>query len=129
MRPQRIDHLGPLPHQQIARSMLHQLTLLLRRLDAHETHGGAPHRRLADRLGVSGIILVTLDISSVFIGRVGQLRRKWSRADVFAASIPSAWSRSDEALEQEFNVRYVIETRAKSELYFVRLENFNGGDL
>jgi hypothetical protein len=24
MRPQSIDHLGPLPHQKIARSMLHQ---------------------------------------------------------------------------------------------------------
>jgi hypothetical protein len=29
MRPQCIDHLGPLPHQKIARSMLHQPTLLL----------------------------------------------------------------------------------------------------
>jgi hypothetical protein len=42
--------------------MLHQLTLLLGRLDAHETHGWAPDR-LADRLGISGIILVTLDVS------------------------------------------------------------------
>jgi len=42
--------------------------------------------------------------------------------------IPSPWSRSDEDLEQEFNVRYVIETRAKDALYFVRLDNFNGGD-
>src|SRR5262249_15731739 len=53
---------SPLPHQQIAGSMLHQLTLLLRRLGKHETHGRAPDR-LADRLGVSDIIFVTLDIS------------------------------------------------------------------
>src|SRR5262245_36903997 len=43
-------------------SMLHQLTLLLGRLDAYEAHGWASDR-LADRLGISGIILVTLDIS------------------------------------------------------------------
>ena len=33
MRPQGIDQLGPLPHQKIARSMLHQLALLLGRFD------------------------------------------------------------------------------------------------
>ena len=38
--------------------------------------------------------------------------------------IPSPWSKEGEALEQEFNVRYVIETRAKRELFFVRLEDF-----
>lgn len=41
--------------------------------------------------------------------------------------IPSPYSRDGEALEQELNVRYVIETRAKVALYFVRLEDFNGG--
>lgn len=40
--------------------------------------------------------------------------------------IPSPWSKEGEALEQELNVRYVIETRAKRELYFVRLDQFNG---
>lgn len=40
--------------------------------------------------------------------------------------IPSPWSKEGEALEQELNVRYVIETRAKDALYFVRLEDFNG---
>jgi DNA helicase II / ATP-dependent DNA helicase PcrA len=40
--------------------------------------------------------------------------------------IPSPWSKDGEALEQEYNVKYVIETRAKSELFFVRLDNFNG---
>jgi hypothetical protein len=61
MRPQRIDHLGPLPHQQIARPMQHQLALLLGRFDLHETHGRASHR-LADRLGIGSVILVALDI-------------------------------------------------------------------
>lgn len=37
--------------------------------------------------------------------------------------IPSPWAKEGEALEQELNVRYVIETRAKKALYFVRLEN------
>lgn len=40
--------------------------------------------------------------------------------------IPSPWAKEGEALEQELNVRYVIETRAKESLYFVRLEDFNG---
>lgn len=40
--------------------------------------------------------------------------------------IPSPWSKEGEALEQELNVRYVIETRAKEALYFVRLEDFQG---
>lgn len=40
--------------------------------------------------------------------------------------IPSPWSKDGEALEQERNVKYVIETRAKDSLFFVRLEDFNG---
>jgi len=40
--------------------VLHQLPLLLGRFDLHETHRRAPNR-LADRLGVGGIVLVTLD--------------------------------------------------------------------
>ena len=58
---QRVDRLGALAHQQIARTVLHQLTLLLGQLDPHETHGRAPHR-LTDRLGVGGIVLVALDV-------------------------------------------------------------------
>lgn len=42
--------------------------------------------------------------------------------------IPSPYAKEGEALEQELNVRYVIETRSKEALYFVRLENFNGTD-
>ena len=61
MRPQGIDQLGPLPHQKIARPMQHQTALLLCRFDLYKTHGRASHR-LTDRLGVSGIILVALDV-------------------------------------------------------------------
>src|ERR1019366_6764482 len=61
MCPQGIDQLGPLPHQQIAYSMLHQPALLLDRLDHNEPHGWAPDR-FADRLGVGGIVLVALDV-------------------------------------------------------------------
>jgi ATP-dependent DNA helicase UvrD/PcrA len=42
--------------------------------------------------------------------------------------IPSPWSREGEALEQELNVRYVIETRAKEALYLVRLDTLQNGD-
>lgn len=42
--------------------------------------------------------------------------------------IPSPWCKEGEALEQEYNVKYVIETRAKDTLYFARLENFTDGD-
>ena len=40
--------------------------------------------------------------------------------------IPSPFAKEGEAYEQELNVRYVIETRAKKELIFIRLEDFNG---
>jgi superfamily I DNA/RNA helicase len=40
--------------------------------------------------------------------------------------IPSPWSKEGEPLEQEKNVRYVIETRAKQALYFVRMDQFQG---
>jgi DNA helicase II / ATP-dependent DNA helicase PcrA len=37
--------------------------------------------------------------------------------------IPSPWAKEGEALEQELNVRYVIETRPKKALFLVRLED------
>jgi hypothetical protein len=40
--------------------------------------------------------------------------------------VPSPWAKTDEAIEQELNIRYVIETRAKRSLFFVKLENFTG---
>jgi hypothetical protein len=61
MRPQRIDRLGLLPQQKIARAMLHQPALLFGRLRPHKSHR-RPANRLADRLGVRRIILVALDV-------------------------------------------------------------------
>lgn len=40
--------------------------------------------------------------------------------------VPSPFAKEGEALEQELNIRYVIETRAKKELLFIRLSGFNG---
>jgi DNA helicase-2/ATP-dependent DNA helicase PcrA len=40
--------------------------------------------------------------------------------------IPSVYTETPEELEQELNVRYVIETRAKRELYLVTREGFQG---
>src|SRR5262249_9831895 len=57
MRPQRIYHLGPLPHQQIPCAMLHQLTLLLGRLYPHKSHR-RPANRLTARFRVDRIVLV-----------------------------------------------------------------------
>jgi hypothetical protein len=39
--------------------------------------------------------------------------------------VPSKYAREGEALQQELNVRYVIETRAKKNLYLVTLESLN----
>lgn len=38
--------------------------------------------------------------------------------------IPSPWAKDPESLSQELNVRYVIETRAKKNLFLVNLEGF-----
>jgi hypothetical protein len=38
--------------------------------------------------------------------------------------IPSPWSKEGEALEQELNIRYVIETRPKRELYLVSMDGY-----
>src|SRR6516162_8236664 len=61
MRPQGVDHLRSLPHQQVACAMLHQPALLLGRLRPHKSHGGAANR-LADRFGVGRVVLVALDV-------------------------------------------------------------------
>lgn len=43
--------------------------------------------------------------------------------------IPSPWSKEGEALEQERNIKYVIETRPREALYFIKLEEFEGDNL
>src|SRR5271165_5000847 len=68
MRPHSIDQLGALAHQQVAYAMLHQSTLLLRRLDRNEPNGWTPHC-LADSLGVGGIVFVALDVSLYILRR------------------------------------------------------------
>jgi hypothetical protein len=66
MPAQRIDDLGPLPHQEIARPEHESGGLGLRAFGSHEAHGRALGG-LANRLGISGIVLVAfherLDVS------------------------------------------------------------------
>ena len=47
VRPQGIDHLGPLTDEKVSRAMQHQARLLLDRLDLHEPHG---RRRTASQI-------------------------------------------------------------------------------
>ena len=69
MRPQGVDDLGALAYQHIARAMLHQLTLLFGRFDPHEAHSRSPNR-FADRLGVSRIVFVALDVGLHILRRI-----------------------------------------------------------
>lgn len=41
--------------------------------------------------------------------------------------IPSPWAKEGEALEQEHNLKYVIETRPKAELFYVNLSDLQEG--
>ncbi len=52
-----VDQHGPLTHQQLASPVQHQYSLALGALDRHEPHG-RPGHRLADRLGISGVVLL-----------------------------------------------------------------------
>ncbi len=61
MAAQRIDRLGALVHQKIARPEQHAPSLLFLRLHSHKSHGRA-RRRLADRLRVRRIVLLPLHI-------------------------------------------------------------------
>jgi len=56
-----VDQHGPLANQQIACPVQHQHALALGALDRHEPHGRSSDR-LADRLGVGSIILLSADI-------------------------------------------------------------------
>src|SRR5262245_25056019 len=57
----RVDHRGLLTDEQVPRTMKDQAALLLRRLGLDKPHVGSGDS-LADRLGISGIILLSLDI-------------------------------------------------------------------
>src|SRR5271156_2227505 len=62
-----IDHGSLLADEQVTSPMQRQATLLLRRLGRDEPHV-RPGDRLADRLGVSAIVLMPLDVG-LHIGR------------------------------------------------------------
>ena len=64
MAAQRVDRLGPLAHQEIARAEQHAPSLLLGGLHCHKGHGRA-RRCLADRLRVRCIILLPLVVRLV----------------------------------------------------------------
>src|SRR4051794_9221186 len=60
MPAQRIDQLGSLPNEEIARAEDHGASLLRLGLDRDKAHGGS-RSRLCDRLGVGRIVLLTFD--------------------------------------------------------------------
>ena len=65
-----IDHRGLLADEEMARAMQHQAALLLGRLGLDKPHVGPGHR-FADCLGVSGIVLLPLDVR-LHVGRQHQ---------------------------------------------------------
>src|SRR6267154_2162788 len=79
----RINHRGLLAYEQMASAVKHQAALLLRRLCWHEPHG-CPGDCLADRLGISRIVLLPLDVGLHVAGGIS--RTVW----------PSAWSSRDQ---------------------------------
>ena len=67
VRADRIDHCSLLADEQMARAVEHQTALLLGRLGGYEAHV-CPGDRFADGFGVSGIILLPLDVG-LHLGR------------------------------------------------------------
>ena len=67
MGPDRVDDRSLLPDEEVPRTMKHQAALLFGRLGRHEPHVG-PGDRLADCLGVGGIVLLPLDVG-LHVGR------------------------------------------------------------
>ena len=61
MCPQRVHQHRALTHQLLAATMQQLGRLLLRRLHRHKSHRRAPNR-LANRFGISGIVLIALDV-------------------------------------------------------------------
>ena len=83
MGTDRIDYRGLLANEQMACAMEHQAALLLGCLGRDEAHV-RPGDRFADGLGVSGIVLLSLDVG-LHVGR--GIRR---------TVCPSAWSSRDQ---------------------------------
>src|SRR5262249_22797598 len=61
MGSDRVDYGGPLANEQMTGVMEHQAALLLGRLGRHKPHV-RPANRFADRLGISGIVLLSLHV-------------------------------------------------------------------
>src|SRR5207248_9981192 len=61
MSSDRIDHRGLLSNKQVPRAMKYQTTLLFWCFGRHKPHVG-PADRLAYRLGISGIVLLSFDV-------------------------------------------------------------------
>ena len=57
MTADRVDQHSALAHQQFVRAVQDKHRLPFRALGRHEAHGRAPHR-LADRLGIGGVVLL-----------------------------------------------------------------------
>src|SRR5204863_8704700 len=68
MSPDCIDQRGLLSNEQVTRAMQHQTTVLFRCFDWHKSHVG-PADRLAYRLSVSGIVLLSFDVRLHIRGR------------------------------------------------------------
>ena len=105
-----VDQHGPLAHQKLARPMQHQHALPLGTLDRHEPHG-RPLHRLADRLGVGGVVLLAPDVG-LHVGRRHQPhlvpKREFARpiVGVAQASIPTrqaeAWKNFNTSARRSF---------------------------
>ena len=65
--PDRIDHRGLLANKQMPCAVKHQAALLLRGLGGHKPHVGSGDS-LTDGLGISGVILLPLDVR-LHVGR------------------------------------------------------------
>ena len=63
----RVGQQAPVAHQQQAGPMQHHHALLLRGLHGNKAHGRPAHR-LADRLGIGGVVLLPLDVG-LHVGR------------------------------------------------------------
>src|SRR5712675_3202650 len=71
--PDRINHRGLLANKQMPCAVKHQAALLLRRLGGHKPHVGSGDS-LTDGLGISGVILLPLDVR-LDVGRRHQPHR------------------------------------------------------
>ena len=88
MAAQRINRLGALAHQKIARPEQHAPSLLFLRLHSHKAHG-RPRRRLADRLRIRRVVLLPLDVR-FDVDRWDQSHRMAETADLPAPMVRAA---------------------------------------